>query len=269
MGNKKNSIGKLNKSILLNVSSYIVDTFKIKRIMAIFKKDIKGIYLIERLDVSNEKEEPTFYIGLAVDIFDRWKQHWNNKEQYIDKSIQEFGCVNFSFKILELVTKTDDLKYCETKWINFYKQKYGEKRMFNISETSNTNPHQIDNDTKRVIKKLFEDQIGRSIYAISEKYQISFEDVIKIRKPLLKKHNLKYDSSVKNIVNKTTGNKPENWNGNKITKTLSERIISLKNQNKENREIANECNISITDLEIFLNDYNKDKDNYNFAETVI
>ena len=236
--------------------------------MAVFKKDIKGIYLIERLDIEKEKEEPIYYIGLAVNIFDRLNQHCNSKEQYIDKTIQDIGCLNFSFKILEVVSNADELKSCETKWINFYKQEYGEKRMFNISETTNTNPHQIDSEVKNEIKKLFENEIGRSIYAITEKYEVSFEEVIKIRKPLLNKHNLTYDNGVKNIVDKTTRTKPQNWKGNRMTKTLAEKILSLKEQNKSNRDISNECNLSITDVDIFYNNYTTDKDNYDFADEI-
>ena len=49
---------------------------------------------------------------------------------------------------------------------------------------------------------------------------------------------------------------------------LSEKIISLKNQNKDNKDIAVECNLSITDLKIFYKEYEADKNNYDFAETI-
>ena len=175
--------------------------------MATYKKNVKGIYLIEYL---NGKEgERTFYVGLARDIFSRWKDHCNSNQQFIDKSLQKYGYENFCFKILEQVSKESELKANETKWINIYKKKYGEERMFNISETTNTNPYQIDYDIKDRIKQVFEHEIGRSIYAIAEKYEVGFKDVIEIRKPFLKKRNLKYDSDLKMIVNKKQERNPK------------------------------------------------------------
>ena len=61
---------------------------------------------------------------------------------------------------------------------------------------------------------------------------------------------------------------PQNWKGNRMTKTLAEKILSLKKQNKSNRDIANECNLSITDVDIFYNSYTTDKENYDFADEI-
>lgn len=229
-------------------------------------KDIKGIYLIQRINTDKSKEEPLYYIGQSVVIFNRWKQHCNGNEQSIDKAIQKIGCLNFAFTILEVVSNTADLNNCETKWINTYKEK-GEKLMFNISQTTNPNPHLIDLNTKKEIKKLFEKKIGRSIYAIAEKYKVSYDDVIKIRKPFLEKHGLKYDKRIKNVVD-ADGQRPKDWKGNHVTKTMSKIILTLNGQNIDNKDIAYECNISTIDLKTFFNDYENLKDKYDFAKTI-
>lgn len=230
-------------------------------------KDIKGIYLIQRINIDESKEEPIYYVGQSVGIFDRWRQHCNGSGQSIDKVIQKFGCINFVFSILEGVSKRDDLNACEVKWINKYKEKYGEKLMYNISQTSNSNPHKIDTVIKEEIKKLFEKEVGRSIYAISEKYSIGWKDVCDIRKPFLKRNGLKYDSNVKNIVDRD-GVKPSYWEGDRLTKSIIAKILLLKTQDWDDNDIATDCNISITDLKQFYIDYETQKDNYKFGEIV-
>ena len=228
-------------------------------------KDIKGIYLIQRINIEESKEEPISYVGQSVGIFDRWRQHCNGSGQSIDKFIQKLGCLNFAFSILEVVKKRDDLNACEVKWINKYKEKYGEKLMYNISQTSNSNPYKIDNVIKEEIKKLFEKEVGRSIYAISEKYNIDWNEVCEIREPFLIKNDLKYNRDVKNIVDKY-GVKPSCWKGDRLTRSIIEKILLLKTQDKDDNDIATDCNISITDLKQFYIDYNTQKDNYKFAE---
>lgn len=227
-------------------------------------KDIKGIYLIQR--INTEDEGAIYYVGQSVGIFNRWKQHCSGNQQNIDKAIQKFGLLNFTFTILEVVSKTADLNSCETKWINTFKEK-GEKILYNISQTDNPNPHLIDAKTKNEIKNLFEEEIGRSIYAIAEKHEIGFNDVIAIRKPLLKAKGLSYNMRKKNIVD-STGKRPENWKGNRVTKNMADKIISLQSQDLDNDDIAYECNISIIDLKIFYEEYAKHKDTYEFAEPI-
>jgi len=94
-------------------------------------KLVKGIYLIQRMNC-NSDNEPQYYIGKAVDIFDRWNNHCNDTEQSIDQSICEIGCSNFVFRILEIVSKEDELNKCETEWIKKYREDYGDKALYNI-----------------------------------------------------------------------------------------------------------------------------------------
>lgn len=82
-----------------------------------------------------------------------------------------------------------DLDICESKWINHFRQKYGDEHMYNIVQTSNVRikPTSIPPTIKKQIKDLFNEDLGRSIYAIAECFNVSYEYVIRIRKPLLAK----------------------------------------------------------------------------------
>jgi group I intron endonuclease len=238
------------------------------------KERIIGVYLIERINKS-EPEKPHYYVGLSDNtdgIFERLRQHCCNNQQYIDKAIQKYGITNFSFRILERVSSSKQLKECETKWINFYKEKYGANQLYNISETSNTNPTIISKEVRKKITSLFEDDLGRSIYAITEKFNIDWEEVREIRKKLLDKKGLKYDKNNKQIYDKKTKQIveiPDNWRGHRVTKTLSEKIISKKRCNIDDKDIAKECNMNTTDLRIFLNEYDeKNPQQYQFADTI-
>jgi len=230
-------------------------------------KLIKGIYLIKRKD-QKDQDKPHYYIGQSVDIFKRWNQHCDENSQFIDKAIQEYGFTEFEFSIIEEVSNESELNEREKYWINFYKKKVGESQLYNISETKNANPHVLNAVTKNEIKKLFIDDIGRSIYAISEKYSIAWEEVMKIRKPLLTKYGLKYDTRLKNIVFKETGTIPENWRGRNMTKSISDKILALKKVDKGRKDIANECNISTTDLDYFIEEYEEKGLSYDYALTL-
>lgn len=67
------------------------------------------------------------YIGQAVNIIKRWKQHINNYDNqnekiydtYFYRSIRKHGIENFSFSIVELCNQ-NELNEKETKWINYY-----------------------------------------------------------------------------------------------------------------------------------------------------
>lgn len=229
---------------------------------------VKGIYLIERIADDQDENSPHYYVGKAVDLFKRWAQHCNENEQYIDKSIKKYGYTMFVFRILEKVSKESELNICETKWINHYKNKYGERQMYNLSQTQNENPHKLPKNIKSEIIQLFNEDIGRSIYAIAEKYEINWEDVMRIRKPLLKQKGLKYNTKIKNIVYVDSDETPKNWSGNKMTKSLSNKILLHNTKEVDNRDIAAKCNISITDLEYFYEEYNKNDKQYNFADEI-
>lgn len=83
------------------------------------RKTVKGIYLIERL--TEETTAPKYYVGQAIDIFERFNEHCNGRNQYIDKEINKIGYDKFNYRILEIVEKQSDLNECETKWIKYYK----------------------------------------------------------------------------------------------------------------------------------------------------
>lgn len=209
---------------------------------------IRGIYLIEKI-VNDNCCEPLFYIGQSEDIFERLNQHCSNNKQRIDKEIRENGIENFRFQILEVVHNIKELKGCETKWINYYKEKYGENMMYNISETSNTNPYdKVSREIKSKIKELFKEDLGQSIYAISDYFKTPWSEVVKIRKPLLKEKGYSYDRKSGMIVDELTGEEAKNWRGAFFTKSLADRILNEK-----------DCDsikyVSKTDLNLFLNSY--------------
>lgn len=234
----------------------------------VFNISIKGIYLIERIVDIQDEDNPRYYVGKAVDIFKRWGQHCNESEQYIDKSIREYGYTKFIFRILEKVSKESELNQCESKWINYYKTEYGEKQMYNLSQTLNKNPYTLPKEVKNEIIQLFNEDIGRSIYAIAQKYEIEWGVVVQIRKPLLKKNGLKYNNKIKNIVYINSGEIPKNWRGNRMTKSLSKKILSFNSEDFDNRDIAALCNTSIPDLECFYEEYFKSNLQYNFVDEI-
>lgn len=84
-----------------------------------------GIYKITCL--SSDKA----YIGQSVDIKERFKQHIKSGLNHVPSSnklyseMQKYGCENFTFEILEEVSR-NKLNERESYWIDFYKTKeYG------------------------------------------------------------------------------------------------------------------------------------------------
>ena len=51
------------------------------------KKKIKGIYLIERIDMQ-QGETRKYYVGQSVDIFTRLNQHCSENNNGIDEAIR-------------------------------------------------------------------------------------------------------------------------------------------------------------------------------------
>ena len=201
------------------------------------RKTVKGIYLIERL--TEETTAPRYYVGQAIDIFERFNEHCNGRNQYIDKEINKIGYDKFNYRILEIVEKQSDLNECETKWIKYYK------------------------NLKKTIKELFKKDIGRSIYAISEYFNIPWQDVITIRKPILKSFNLIYSKDIKNIVDKETMKVPDNWRGPILTQKLATKILTDIQNGVDKKDIDY---VAKADITIFLNSYNE---NYEYASEII
>lgn len=221
------------------------------------KKGIKGIYLIERIETF--PCEKKYYVGQAIDIFRRLNDHCTQNNPGIDNAISELGSDKFSFRILEIVHHAEDLDTCESKWINYYKELYGDEQMYNIAQTTNSRTT-IDSQIKAQIKKLFEEELGRSIYAIAEYFDISHEDVIKIRKPLLSKHGLTWKKG--KIVNKLTELEPNNWKGGLITKKMAkdvDSILAIKGNTEKDIRF-----ISQSDLTLYLDS----KEVYEFASEI-
>ena len=225
------------------------------------RKTVKGIYLIERL--TEETTAPKYYVGQAIDIFERFNEHCNGRNQYIDKEINKIGYDKFNYRILEIVEKQSDLNECETKWIKYYKNLYGDKSLYNIVQTTNINPYNIDKNLKKTIKELFKKDIGRSIYAISEYFNIPWQDVITIRKPILKSFNLIYSKDIKNIVDKETMTVPDNWRGPILTQKLATKILTDIQNGVDKKDIDY---VAKADITIFLNSYNE---NYEYASEII
>lgn len=152
-----------------------------------------------------------------------------------------------------MVKYVKELNDCELKWINYYRNLYGDSQMYNISQT--TNPcKQFDLSIKNEIKSLY---IGRSIYAIAEFYNISYKDVIKIRKPLLSKQGLKWISG--KIIDKNSGREPDNWRGGRITKKMANEIDSILHD--ANSSVKDIDFVSSSDLDVYL----KSKGKYDYA----
>ncbi len=224
------------------------------------KKEIKGIYLIESIeDFLNETK---YYVGQSLNIFERLNQHCNSNSPGIDKAILECGVDKFSFRILEVVKYKKDLDICESKWINHFRQKYGDEHMYNIVQTSNVRikPTSIPPTIKKQIKDLFNEDLGRSIYAIAECFNVSYEYVIRIRKPLLAKNGLKWKNG--KIIDMKTGMEPENWRGYQFTKKVANKIEEdLKCPQKTAKDIRY---VSNSDLTIYL----KTKETYEYSPSI-
>ena len=221
------------------------------------KDEIKGIYLIERIKIS-DNDPKKYYIGQALDIFKRLNQHCAVKNPGIDEALLKYGPDSFLFRILEVVKSQKDLDACESKWIDAYRAEYGDRSLYNISQTSNSRTR-INPAVKQEIISLFKTDIGQSIYAIAEYYDISFDKIIEIRKPILKENNLKWSQG--KIINMSTKNEPANWRGYQFTRKLGDRITKELEEGKSEQDIRY---VSTTDLQIFLHS----KDKYIFAPPI-
>lgn len=221
---------------------------------------IQGIYLIER---TTNKEGERYYVGLSVDIFERWKQHCCviKPEQNIDKALRENGVNNFSFSILEIVEHEEYLKARESDWIKTYRKKYTDQLLYNRSETTNQDPLR---DVRAKIRELLRADITQSIYAIADKFSVSWKVVVKVRKPMLRREGLMFENGL--IVNADTHQPPGNWNGGRLTKRLADIVKDECNKGTKAATIARKYNISKSDVELFINE--TDWDNYTYAPSI-
>jgi hypothetical protein len=234
-------------------------------------KKIKGIYLIER--ITHIDGAPIYYIGQAKDVFKRFADHYTGSEQLIDSTIQQLGFIEFTLRILEVVNKQTDRDEREEYWINHFIEQHGEASVFNKrtggrSGTSKINVSRTreDNTIKKEIKQLFIEEIGRSIYAIAEKYQKPWEEIRDIRKPLLRKYGLKWERKSRTIVRMDNGSEPDNWHGGQITQIQFAYI--MEHIGEDDDTIASGCNLSVSDLCIFREVYKANSCNYITAQTL-
>jgi hypothetical protein len=66
----------------------------------------------------------------------------------------------------------------------------------------------------------------------------------------------------------TAGQLPNNWKGDRVTQTIGEKIIMLRNEDLDIKDILDECNISNADLNKFINESNDGNQIYDFAESI-
>ena len=90
----------------------------------IFAKPIMGIYKITNL------ENEMCYVGQAVNIADRWKQHIKRAigaepmtQNKLYPAMSKVGVENFTFQVLEVITDKKMLDAQEDYWQDFYKAK--------------------------------------------------------------------------------------------------------------------------------------------------
>lgn len=232
---------------------------------------IKGIYLITRKTTDSDSE-PIYYIGQAKNIFERFHGHCRrNGNTGIDAAIKKYGTTSFTFEILEEVKKQDCRDKREKEYIKKYIEEYGEDKLYNRQTGGkkgqkgiNKDRQIADNDIRKKIKKIFEQDIGYSVNLIAEHFDVNGLTVIYIRKPVLKKNGLKYDRSKKHVVYIETGKIPDNWRGGVLTK---EQVKTYnKHKNMELEKLANLMKISITDLRVFVDEFSGNEKNYKTAE---
>lgn len=133
---------------------------------------------------------------------------------------------------------------------------------YNIAQTSNTRMKRsnVSQAIKQRIEDLFNEDLGRSIYAIAECFNVSYEDVINIREPLLKEKDLAWKKG--KIIDTKTGQESKDWRGYQFTKKLTNKIDEdLKCPQKTAKDIRY---VSSSDLKIYL----EMRDSYEYAPSI-
>lgn len=144
-----------------------------------------GIYMIKN------KIDGKMYVGQAVDIERRWKQHCrgHNKYSYIDKAIKKHGKDNFELIVLrECKNDINLLNKLEQHYIKKYKT-YEDKNHYNLTPGGDFSPSKVP----EIAKKISEANKGKKNYMYGKKHtqktRKKISEAIKGKKhPLYGKH---------------------------------------------------------------------------------
>jgi group I intron endonuclease len=216
---------------------------------------IKGIYLITR-KVNQDNGEPVFYIGQADNIFDRFNSHCTitSPSSRVDKAIKELLPSSFSFEILEEVSGQDKRDLKEQEYIAMFSRTYSEASLYNNqsggkkgSTAINLAARKMDAELRKKIKAVFKGDISYSVYLIAEQYGVQWKEVCDVRKPLLKKNGLRYDTKLSKVVDIATGMPPGNWHGGVLTNRQIEIYQGLPNT-LDVKDAATKIGISVNDF---------------------
>jgi group I intron endonuclease len=113
------------------------------------------------------------YIGLSINIENRWKQHINyNSSSLIHLAIKKYGKENFTFEILE-ECEEEMLPTREEYWIEFYKTHI---TGYNIVPGGNRPPIHLGENNKA--HQLSDIQVDE-IYRLLQTTNTSYEDIAK------------------------------------------------------------------------------------------
>lgn len=127
---------------------------------------ISGIYKI------TNTENNKLYIGSAVDIRKRWREHKNRLKRnnheniYLQNSVKKYGLEKFIFEVVELVNNKEELIKREQYWLDYFKS-YDNSIGYNIKPTAGSNlGHRHSEITKekiRLSKQNISDEIRENM----------------------------------------------------------------------------------------------------------
>lgn len=126
-----------------------------------------GIYCITNLITHK------YYIGQAMDIERRWKEHCRRSEQLIDKSISKYGIDNFKFSVIEECS-AEEMNEREDYWINQYNsiapQGYNIGYCHSCSFGENNGGHILTDDDVKLMRNIYNDRNYKTVHEVWEKY---------------------------------------------------------------------------------------------------
>jgi hypothetical protein len=154
--------------------------------------NISGIYRI------TNKETGKHYIGSAVNMRKRWKQHRNklrkgtHDSKYLQSSFYKWGMGVFEFLPIEEIENLDELLTHEQKWMDYYKS-YDRDFGYNVLRVAGSNWKKKVSDESR--KKMSDSHLGkrRSVPAMDKILKSMYKKVYQIDKKTLKVLN-EFDS---------------------------------------------------------------------------